>query len=165
TTQKDALVADVWNPINNTEDMWGWLPENVAVFSVKSTYCLLSKLSEVEVLEVQGNARIFSSIWNCPAPSKAGADSSCVFCDEELESASHLFIYCEFVRRVWTEIFDWLDVPFSLPHNLFSIFNCLMSTGVRKLQKGTGVVAELVEGVKLHRGSSGWRIQRFQMER
>ncbi|CAJ2637211.1 unnamed protein product [Trifolium pratense] len=164
TTQKDALVADVWNPINNT-----------------------------------GNARIFASIWNCPAPSKvsgfvwqllhnriptrsnlvfrniiqAGADSSCVFCDEELESTSHLFIYCEFARRVWTEIFDWLDVPFSLPHNLFSIFNCLMSTGVQKLQKGivmfcnfvvwhiwkcinsiifdtgTGVVAELVEGVKI----------------
>ncbi|MCH79830.1 hypothetical protein A2U01_0000588 [Trifolium medium] len=101
----------------------------------------------------------------------------CIMCGEEMETELHLFLYCEIAMLVWMEIFSWLQVPFGLPHNLFSIFNCLMGKGNRKVEKGMimicssvvwniwrcrnsvlfengrGAVAELIEAVKV----SSWK--------
>jgi hypothetical protein len=100
-------------------------------------------------------------------------DMSCVMCGEELESELHLFLYCEISMLVWIEIFHWLDVPFSLPHNLFSVIHCMPEAGSKKIRhemimicaavfwalwrcrnsllfdNGNGSVAELVEAVKV----------------
>ncbi|MCH90920.1 F-box family protein [Trifolium medium] len=104
----------------------------------------------------------FTAIWKCPAPSKVnafawqllhdriptrqdlyrrriiggGGDTSCVLCGEVSESSAHLFIYCDVALKVWVGVFEWLDIPFSLPHNLFSILNHLIQTGGKKLRKG-----------------------------
>jgi hypothetical protein len=41
----------------------------------------------------------------------------------------HLFIYCDTLRKIWTEVFSWLRLDFSLPQNLFSILNLMGLTG------------------------------------
>jgi hypothetical protein len=65
-----------------------------------------------------------------------GAGSLCACCGEELETAAHLFLYCNVARTVWKEIFTWLKVQFSLPHNLFSLLYCLLCAGDPRAYKG-----------------------------
>jgi hypothetical protein len=109
---------------------------------------------------------------------EATGDLSCVLCGEEMESNQHMFLYCEIAMLVWMEIFHWLDVPFCLPHNLSSIYLCLMESGSKKIKhgmimvcvavvwnlwrcrnsllfdNGNGSVAELVEAIKV----SSWKL-------
>ncbi|CAJ2678316.1 unnamed protein product [Trifolium pratense] len=157
-------MLDLINPVSlsTEEDSWGWRPEGGAVFTVNSTYRTVYALSASDILVVPLHAVIFTSIWKCPAPSKVSGfvwqllhgriptrsnllsrhvidsdgDSSCVLCGEELETELHLFIYCEIAMLVWLEVFAWLQIPLVLPHNLFSIFNCLLDVGNRKVRKG-----------------------------
>jgi hypothetical protein len=185
------------------EDRWVWLPEGEAVFSVKSTYRIVAAFSAIDCAVAQCFMPIFTAIWKCPAPSKvsgfvwqllhgriptrnnlmtrrildATGDVSCALCGEEMETELHLFLYCEIASLVWVEIFNWLEVPFGLPHNLFSLFYCLMEAGSHKIRRrmimiasavvwnlwncrnsllfdnGSGSVAELVEAVKI----SSWK--------
>jgi hypothetical protein len=180
------------------DDGWGWQPEGGALFTVKSTYQLVYSLSAPDVLSTQWHAGIFSSIWKWHAPSKVsgfvwqllptrynllrwvitdGGDSSCVLCGESVETELHLFLYCKVAMLVWLEVFAWLQIPFSLPHNLFSIFNCLLGERNKKVKKGFtmiccsvvwslwrcrnsalfdsrgGLVVELVETIKV----SSWK--------
>jgi hypothetical protein len=187
----------------DVEDRWVWVPEQGANFTVNSTYHMVFALSSCHYVVEQCNAALFSRIWKGPTPSKvsgfvwqllhgriptrknlvarrvlpASGDVSCVLCGEELESELHLFIYCEIAMLLWMEIFHWLDIPFCLPHNLFSIFSCLMETGIKKgrqgmlmigaavvwnlwrcrnsllFENGNGSVTELVEAVKV----SSWK--------
>jgi hypothetical protein len=144
------------------EDRWGWVPERGAHFSVKSTYQMIFALPNRQSVVEPWNEILFSRIWKSPAPSKVcgfvwqllhgriptrknlasrrvlqpGGDVSCVLCGEDIESELHLFVYCEIAMLLWMEIFHWLDIPFCLPHNLFSIFLCLMETGNVKGRQG-----------------------------
>jgi hypothetical protein len=52
-----------------------------------------------------------------------------------METVNHLFLYCEVAMLVWLDIFEWLQVPFGLPHNLPSLFNSLQDVGNKKLRK------------------------------
>jgi hypothetical protein len=181
------------------EDRWVWMPEGGAVFTVKSAYRILSAFSVLDSAAGQWNMSVFNAIWKCPAPSKvsgfvwqllhgriptrnnlvvrgilvANGDVACGLCGEALETELHLFLYCEIATLVWMEIFSWLDVPFYLPHNLFSILHFFMEVGSKKGRKGmimitaavlwtlwrcrnavlfdngTGTVSELVEAVKV----------------
>jgi hypothetical protein len=98
-------------------------------------------------------------------------------CGEAAETELHLFVYCEVASLVWMEIFYWLDAPFYFPHNLVSIFHCLIEFGSKKVRKGmvmiccavlwtlwrcrnfilfdngTGTVMELVDKIKV----SSWK--------
>jgi hypothetical protein len=181
------------------EDGWGWMPEGGAAFTVKSTYHTVSDLSAADCVIAQWFMPIFTAIWKCPAPSKvsgfvwqllhgriatrnnlvarqimdARGDVSCALCGEEKETEFHLFLYCEIAMLVWIEIFNWLNVPFGLPHNLFSLLHCLLVAGTYKMRlsmimialavvwtlwryrnallfdNGSGTVAEMVEAVKV----------------
>jgi hypothetical protein len=163
------LINPIW-PLSNDVDRWGWKAENGAVFTVSSTYRIVSNLSSHVFSVSPLNSRIFSSIWKCPAPSKVSGfvwqllhgrlptrnnlvarriidgngDASCGLCGEDLETELHLFLYCEIASLVWMEIFYWLDVPFCLPHNLFSILHFLMEVGSKKGGKGMIMIAEAV---------------------
>jgi hypothetical protein len=121
---EENLVEELMEIINmvtlsNTTDKWGWIPENNAEFSVKSTYISVSNLSNLEVSKAQWHAQIFSSLWKTPSPSKvcgfvwqmlhdriptkanlvsrriinAGEDSICALCRLETESTHPLFLY------------------------------------------------------------------------
>jgi hypothetical protein len=185
--------------LTDAPDRWGWRPDNGDGFTVNSTYKLLSNLSNTEVLMSPWHTKIFCEVWKSPTPSKvcgfvwqllhnripskdnlvvrrilvAGNDSLCSLCGLENETAAYLFIYCNVAKHVWSLIFAWLKVPFYLPHNLFSIFNCLLVSGNPKTNRGRlmiccatvwmiwkfrngilfdnnrGTVAELVESVKV----------------
>jgi hypothetical protein len=201
--EQDLLheLLAIINPVNLSvgDDRWGWVPEGGGPFSVKSTYLMVFSLAAPVILSSQWHGGTFSSIWKCPAPSKVcgftwqllhgriptrhnlllrrvipdGGDVSCVLCGESVETELHLFLYCEVAMLVWLEIFAWLQIPFNLPHNLFSIFNSLIGDRNKKVKRGFimiccsvvwclwkwrnsvlfdnlgGVVAELVEKVKV----------------
>jgi hypothetical protein len=38
--------------------------------------------------------------------------------------------------KIWSVVFEWLRLPFILPHNLFSILNFLSQSRGKKLRKG-----------------------------
>jgi hypothetical protein len=131
------------------EDKWVWMPEGGAVFTVKFTYRIVSTFYVLDCAVGQWNMSVFNAIWKSPAPSKVSGfvwqlllgkiptrnnlitrqildgtgDMSCSLCGEEMETESHLVVYCGIALLVWIEIFDWLEVPFGLPHNVFSFFS------------------------------------------
>lgn len=43
----------------------------------------------------------------------------CVFCEDGDESATHLFLHCDWVSKVWSEVMRWLNFNFIIPPNLF----------------------------------------------
>jgi hypothetical protein len=51
-------------------DRWGWRPGDDAIFTVKSTYSMLSRLPNLEGLNAQWHAGVFKAIWKSPTPSK-----------------------------------------------------------------------------------------------
>jgi hypothetical protein len=61
-----------------------------------------------------------------------------------MESELYLFLYCEIAMLLWMEIFGWLEVPFGLPHNLFSLFHCVMRSGNAKIRKGLVMICNAV---------------------
>jgi hypothetical protein len=161
-------LLDLINSVTlwEVEDGWGWKPENGDSFTVKSTFFLVSDLSVPNMLVPPLHASSFTAIWKCPAPSKVSAfawqllhdrvptrgnlvrrriidtvgDNSCVLCGECMESSLHLFLYCQVATKVWVGVFKWLDLPFTLPHNLFSILNYFNSIGGKKLRKGLRMI-------------------------
>jgi hypothetical protein len=119
-------------------------------------------------------------IWSCPTPSKVSAfvwqllhdriptrlnlmrrgiidavgDFSCPCCHESAESSLHLFIYCDVALRVWAGVFAWLDLPFSLPHNLFSLLSFFTFNGGKSIRKGLCMVwSAVVWALWRHRNS------------
>jgi hypothetical protein len=156
--------------LSDEDDRWCWRPGEDAVFSVKSTYSLVANLSDSVSYFPPWQSKIFAKIWKCPAPSKVsvfvwqllhnriptkgnlvarsvivdGNASLCPMCGIDRETASHLFIYCGIARQVWAEIFKWLNIPFGLPHSIFSIFDNLTSAGVLKSSKGRLMISSVV---------------------
>jgi hypothetical protein len=105
-------------------------------------------------------SKAFASLWKSLAPSKIiafawqllldkipsrnnllrrhillPANDRCVWCGSESETVMHIFIYCDTVRNIWTEVFSWLRLDFSLPHNLFFILNFMMGLTGKKYKK------------------------------
>jgi hypothetical protein len=190
-------------PLSDVGDRWGWRPEGGGDFTVKSTYKVVSLLCSPNFVISPSNAVIFSHIWLGPIPSKVSGflwqllhekiptrnnlikrniievngDASCALCGEEVETELHLFMYCEIALLIWMNMFRWLDIPFGLPHNIFSLFHCLLGEGNKKVRKGMllngraviwsiwrcrnsilfdngrGSVAEIVEAMKV----SSWK--------
>ncbi|MCI36215.1 hypothetical protein A2U01_0057437, partial [Trifolium medium] len=76
----------------------------------------------------------------------AEGDQLCVCCGVETESAIRLFLYCDFARSIWVEVFGWLGLNFFLPHNLFSILLSLQGMAGKNPRNK---VADVVDEIKL----------------
>jgi hypothetical protein len=78
-----------------------------------------------------------------------------VWCGTAAESTEHLFLYCDFARQIWVEVFNWLRLNFFLPHSILSILNLLQGTHGKKLKKqcwgGVGDVEDAKFGYFLQR--------------
>jgi hypothetical protein len=109
-------------------------------------------------------------LWKSPAPSKvsgfiwqllygriptrenlflrrvleADGDRTCGICGEAAETELHLFLYCEIAMLVWMKILHWLEVPFVLPQNIFSLLHSLMEGGSNKVRKGMIMIGAAV---------------------
>jgi hypothetical protein len=157
--------------LSSAEDSWGWRPEQGDDFSVKSAYKLVSGLLTDTGILASDACSVLSAIWKCAAPSKVmgfawlmlhdrvptrvnlfrrriiteDEDKCCVFCGEEMETVSHLFLYCRIISNVWDRIFAWLGLIFSLPHSIFSLLNFVAgSTGQKQVRNGLFMICSAV---------------------
>jgi len=65
------------------------------------------------------------------------ASHSFVLCGGEEETAKHLFLHCEMVAKVWLKVFNWVNVHFITPLNLFWHLDCWSNEVTsKKLRKG-----------------------------
>jgi hypothetical protein len=119
-----GLIANV--NLSHHEDGWIWKVNPEEGFSVKSVYDMLTD-GDVTNNLTDFELKIFSNIWESPAPSKVVAFSwqlfhdciptrvnlfrrgvinqaarvNCVWCVHSPESANHLFLHCILAHRVW----------------------------------------------------------------
>lgn len=110
---------------------------------------------------------VFGSVWESPTPSKVVVFSwqllidriptkvnlarrrilstevsdMCVFCDQNGETSSHLFLHCSSTFKVWSMVSGWLDINFITPQSLFQHFECWSGEiGKKRLRKGYWLV-------------------------
>jgi hypothetical protein len=120
--------------LSDKKDRRSWLPDSGGEFRVKSTHWTVVKLFVSMETEAPFESKAFVSLWKCLAPSKVLAFSwqlldrittrqnllrrkiplgeeerCCVWCGTEAESVTHLYIYCDFARQVWIEVFNGWD--------------------------------------------------------
>jgi hypothetical protein len=125
------------------DDSWHWKENMEDGFTVKSCYELLYKNFRVTADIGSLKEFVFSNVWRCAAPSKVCSFSwqllleriptkdnlwkrrmllvenlSCVFCDLDLETPTHLFLHCSCVSQVWHGIMNWIGVVLISPPNL-----------------------------------------------
>lgn len=163
----DLLVRLEGRAMGFGSDVWVWKLDIVDGFSVKSCYKLLlnsihaaTPLDEVERV-------IFREIWRSKALAKVlgfswtmlldwiptkinlakknllGVEESkrCVFCEGGDESMTHLFLHCEWVSKVWSEVIRWLDFTFIMPSNLFVHALCwTREVGSKKLRRAAWLI-------------------------
>jgi hypothetical protein len=149
--------------LTNGVDSWRWNLDPGGVFSVNSAFVSLSKELVPGPILSPFELAIFKNIWDSPAPSKVIAFSwqllydrvptkvnlslrgilphnsgnNCIWCGNERESSSHLFLHCNVAMVVWYQIFKWLGVVVVIPPNLFHLFDCLsVAAKNKKIKKG-----------------------------
>jgi hypothetical protein len=148
--------------LTRDHDDWVWILNPDVGFSVKSAYDSLMGLGDGPNLS-EWELKIFSSIWDSPAPSKIVAfswqllydrlptkdnlqsrgviqqalDVNCVWCGQTTESSKYLFLHCNKTIRVWYEVCRWLGVVIVMPPDIMTLFDCF--SGVirnKKVKKG-----------------------------
>jgi hypothetical protein len=158
----DMLVDLLVNvTLSTSEDGWIWAPNPSDGFSVKSAYDTLVEGGDRPLLN-DFELKMFSYIWESPAPSKVVAFSwqlfynrlptkdnlvrrgvfqqnagrNCVWCDHP-ESATHLFLHWHTAHKVWYDIFKWLGVVIVMPSNILSLFACFCVAARNKKARGS----------------------------
>jgi mannosylglycoprotein endo-beta-mannosidase len=163
----NLLLASLENVLLTVdEDDWEWSLNPGDGFSVKSAYDALVGIKDVVTLS-DYELKIFSNIWESPAPSKVvafswkllydrlptkdnllrrgvlpfGSGENCVWCGFSPETSNHLFLHCSMAHKVWYDIFKWLGVVIVMPSNIFSLFDCVSGMARNaKLRKGFRLV-------------------------
>jgi hypothetical protein len=149
--------------LSNETDHWNWVLEGNGSFTVKSVYLMLGAVFNSDSVFNDDQLRVLNNIWRSPTPSKViafvwkllrnriptkvnlmnrgiGVDSGnlrCVHCQGRDEDTAHLFLFCDFARRVWNSIFRWLGLVIIIPQNCFTLFDCFTSAAsYKKLRAG-----------------------------
>jgi hypothetical protein len=159
----ETLLRDV--KLTSETDKWFWKLEDDGVFTVKSAYLrLAAELVKVDPLPAM-ECVIFKKIWSSPAPSKIISFSwqllydrlpsksnlfrrgvgqfldfqnqNCVWCVNNQETGTHIFLHCCFAQTVWREVCGWLRLDCLIPPNLFILFlGFYEGTIDKKVRKG-----------------------------
>ncbi|GAU35033.1 hypothetical protein TSUD_103560 [Trifolium subterraneum] len=165
---EESLVEQFLEVLNGViltdqDDNWRWKPDSNGIFSVKSTYELVSNLMSDRGRITPEQASAFKFLWKGLAPSKVLGfawlllhdriptkvnlfrrrilqqveDQVCVLCGNCVETSVHLFVYCHFATQVWEQIITWLGMVFMLPQSLVSFFSFFAETsGGKKRRQG-----------------------------
>jgi hypothetical protein len=60
-----------------------------------------------------------------------------VLCSSTLESASHLFLHCDFAFSIWLDVFRWIGVSVIMPAALSTLFDYFIGLArSKKARKG-----------------------------
>jgi len=135
--------------------------EDDGSFSVNSCYRILEMWSLIDDNIPESEERVLALIWKGQSPLKVlafvwtllldriptrmdlafrgvlneEASKSCVVCGREEETASHLFLHCDVVMRIWQRMMCWLEFHFL--NNLFVHFECWLNEATsKKLRRG-----------------------------
>jgi hypothetical protein len=168
---EEALVQQLLTTIelkhlSTNDDSWEWTPAIDEGFSVKSLYVYLDNTLSTYVQRNAMETFAFRYIWKSGAPSKVSAlawqvlldrvptkdnlhyrgilsqeEIVCSVCADKIETASHLFLHCDFAANVWYALNRWLGVIIILPPNLVMSYSCFVACGNnRKYRKGFSLV-------------------------
>jgi hypothetical protein len=148
------------------DDRWKWNPGADDAFSVKSTYMFLDHLLLGGTTRSSLETFVFNFIWKSGVPSKVSAlswqvlldrlptrhnlwsrgiitvvEDRCPLCNDEGETAIHLFLHCRFVAGIWYAVLRWLGVFSVIPPTLSMSYALLVGCGSnKKRRKGFSVV-------------------------
>ena len=112
--------------VTGGRDSWVWNLDSEAGYSVRSARLLIDgKILDVAALATRWNrmlpAKINVFAWRLMLnriPTKVNLDRRgidcgsirCQVCDEDLETANHLFFSCELAIAIWSKIATWWDI-------------------------------------------------------
>ncbi|GAU42324.1 hypothetical protein TSUD_25500 [Trifolium subterraneum] len=142
--------------ISHAQDTWVWKHDATSTLSVKSAYTMLESTLGVSVQSSVASSHVLPKVWKSHAPSKVIvfpwqllqdmistrqnlfrrhvirdlSNTSCVFCENTIESVDHLFITCELSSSVWYSVVRWLGVQFVLPRGIIGLFELFLEIGV-----------------------------------
>jgi hypothetical protein len=145
---------------NDNTDRWLWLGDGILGFTVKSAYLLLESNAVNRRILIPDEVFVYKRLWKCAAPSKVRAfvwqllqdraqtkenlckrrmleldQQNCVLCNRHIESASHLFLHCDSVAKVWYALNKWLGTYLIVPPNISMSFAMLANCVTNKKQK------------------------------
>ncbi|XP_068466484.1 uncharacterized protein [Phaseolus vulgaris] len=138
--QELVLLLSRVNMKYNVSDIQVWGKEEPGQFSVTSAYEILSNQvrgHQSEVYELLWKAKAFPNAvvtaWRVlldKLPTRVNlnrrgvqlSSMECPLCQQEEESAQHLFMECCHAQRVWSMCFRWLDISFVQQNDLRSHF-------------------------------------------
>jgi hypothetical protein len=164
---EETLLLELGHVINNTvlsevDDSWGWRLSVEEGFTVKSLFLHLQSTMLPQTVLSQSAQLAFKNIWKSAVPSKVSGlawqllldrvptrenlgkrrvlhnnETSCPFCERELETARHLFLHCPFASAVWYALNRWLGVVVVLPGDVMMSYVQLVGSGRnRRIRKG-----------------------------
>lgn len=145
------------NIVENKEDYWVWQGKTEENYAVKSSYQIITSLGEGQ--ETHG----YKFLWDKSIPLKVGAFcrrvllnkipsvetlqkrglvigtqlALCYFSKNNLETCTHLFVYCNFSYCIWMYVYNWIGLDTVLAGNLEELL--LQHNGLFK-GKGTNRV-------------------------
>nr|BAD05496.1 cyst nematode resistance protein-like protein [Oryza sativa Japonica Group]BAD05668.1 cyst nematode resistance protein-like protein [Oryza sativa Japonica Group] len=116
--------------LNQEDDTIRWKLTPDGFFSVSSAYDLFFMAREVSlsgqlVWQTKAPSKVRFFLWLATKSRCLTADNlakrgwphqdQCVLCQRQQEDCLHLFVSCDYTKRVWRLLRDWINVDFPLP--------------------------------------------------
>jgi hypothetical protein len=141
------MLLEHLRPSRDICDRRKWIPHEIGLFSVKSTYISLLNRLEMDALNSDTTLAL-KKLWSTNMPSKASIfgwrmmldklptkealfakgiisnhfERCCVFCSIEVEDTLHVFLNCHMISQVWDCIFKWMGVQVISPSTVINHF-------------------------------------------
>ncbi|GJU63720.1 putative RNA-directed DNA polymerase, eukaryota, reverse transcriptase zinc-binding domain protein [Tanacetum coccineum] len=101
---KDCLVMD---RISNGQWSWNWSRDNIGIRNSSYLNNLLEEISHIELNSLPLHLNLSSRGIEIP-------EISCPFCNENVESNTHIFYECTFAKEIWRTTRRWCEDSFPL---------------------------------------------------